>query len=69
MLFDFLVISLALVIVLAFLACPWLIVWLLVSGAMHLQVIGFVIGIPYLFLLFALVALVADEIVLRIELG
>jgi len=66
MLFDFLVISLALVIVLAFIACPWLIVWLLVSGAMHLQVIGFVIGIPYLLLLFALIALVADEIVLRI---
>jgi hypothetical protein len=69
MLFDFLVISLALVIVLAFLAGPWLIVWLLVSGAMHLQVIGFVIGIPYLFLVLCLVAIVADDIVWRIELG
>jgi len=69
MLFDFLVISLALAIVLAFIACPWFIFWLLVSGAMHLQVIGLVIGIPYLFLVLGLVAIVADDIVWRIYLG
>jgi hypothetical protein len=69
MLFDFLVISLALGIVLAFLAGPWLIAWLLVSGAMHLQLIGCVIGIPYLFLVLCLVAVVADDIVWRIGLG
>jgi hypothetical protein len=69
MLFDFLVICQALVIVLAFIACPWLIAWLLVSGAMHLQVIAVLIGVPYLFLVLCLVAIVADEIVFRIELG
>lgn len=68
MLFDFLVICSALGIVLAFLACPWLIAWLLVSGAMPLQVMAVLIGVPYLFLVLCLVAVVADEIVFRIEL-
>lgn len=69
MLFDFLVISLALAIVLAFVACPWLVVWLLMSGSLLLQVVAILIGVPYLFLFLCLVAIVADEIVLRIELG
>lgn len=69
MLFDFLVISLALAIVLAFVACPWLVVWLLMSGSLLLQVVAILIGVPYLFLFLCLVAIVADEIVFRIELG
>lgn len=69
MLFDFLVISLALIIVLAFVACPWLVVWLFMSGSLPLQVVAILIGILYLFLFLCLVAIVADEIVFRIELG
>ena len=69
MLFDFLVICSALIIVLAFVACPWLVVWLLMSGSMLLQVVAILIGVPYLFLFLCLVAIVADEIVFRIELG
>lgn len=68
MLFDFLVISLALIIVLAFVACPWLVVWLFMSGSLPLQVVAILIGVPYLFLFLCLVAIVADEIVFRIEL-
>lgn len=69
MLFDLLVICQALVIVLAFITCPWLIAWLLISGAMPLQVMAVLIGVPYLFLVLCLVAIVADEIVFRIYLG